>query len=198
MEHSRLTDNFIGVFEDALSPQHCDTLIKDYKRFEEAGVVWKGAFKDGFVTDQRTSYPCQSALTSLLPENKRTFLWDTIANCCEQYMLRYPEALPDPIDRCRMMVEDIMIQKTDPGGGFHVWHYEAMNLDTTGRFLTWILYLNDIEEGGETEFLYQRARISPKAGTMVVWPTGFTHTHRGNPPLEETKYIITGWHRWLR
>ena len=56
-----------------------------------------------------------------------------------------------------------------------------------------MLYLNDIDEGGETEFLYQHKRVPPKAGTIVIWPTGFSHTHRGNPPLSNTKYIVTGW-----
>ena len=56
-----------------------------------------------------------------------------------------------------------------------------------------MIYLNDVEEGGETEFLYQSIRVAPKAGTLLIWPAGFTHTHRGNPPLSGDKYIATGW-----
>jgi len=26
-----------------------------------------------------------------------------------------------------------------------------------------------------------------------VWPAGFTHVHRGNPPLKNKKYVISGW-----
>jgi hypothetical protein len=53
--------------------------------------------------------------------------------------------------------------------------------------------LNTVKEGGETEFLYYKKRINPIEGRLVIWPAGFTHTHRGNPPLSNDKYIITGW-----
>jgi hypothetical protein len=56
-----------------------------------------------------------------------------------------------------------------------------------------MVYLNDIVEGGETEFLHQRKRIKPKKGTVLLFPPYFTHTHRGNPPLSNEKYAITGW-----
>ena len=52
---------------------------------------------------------------------------------------------------------------------------------------------HDVEEGGELEFLYQSLRVKPKRGDLVVWPAGFTHLHRGNPPLKGEKYIIKGW-----
>ena len=56
-----------------------------------------------------------------------------------------------------------------------------------------MLYLNDVKEGGETEFLYQHKRYQPKEGTLLIFPAGFTHTHRGNPPISNDKYIVTGW-----
>lgn len=87
----------------------------------------------------------------------------------------------------------IKIQKTIPMGGYHVWHCENASLESKGRAVAWMLYLNDVTEGGETEFLYQSKRIKPKAGRLVIWPAGWTHTHRGNPPLEGEKYVITGW-----
>ena len=74
-----------------------------------------------------------------------------------------------------------------------MWHYETDCVKCEKRFLTYMVYLNDIKEGGETEFLYQRTRLKPKKGTIVLFPTYYTHTHRGNPPLKGTKYAITGW-----
>lgn len=87
----------------------------------------------------------------------------------------------------------VKVQKTIPSGGYHIWHCENSDIINRGRAIAWMLYLNDIDEGGETEFLYLSKRIKPKAGRLIIWPAGWTHTHRGNPPLESEKYIITGW-----
>ena len=55
------------------------------------------------------------------------------------------------------------------------------------------LYLNTINEGGETEFLYVNKRIPAVEGRLVIFPTGYAHTHRGNPPIGQEKYILTSW-----
>ena len=57
-----------------------------------------------------------------------------------------------------------------------------------------MIYLNDVEEGGETEFLYQKMRIKPTKNTCLLWPGSFTHLHRGLPPLSGSKFILTGWY----
>jgi hypothetical protein len=88
------------------------------------------------------------------------------------------------------------MQRTDPGGGYHVWHGEQGNGEHADRVLVYMLYLNTltVEEAGETEFLYQQRRISPQENTMVLWPAAFTHAHRGNTVFgERSKYIVTGW-----
>jgi len=198
MEQTTELDDFISIYENVISPDLCVELINDYQIFRNNNITWTGSFTEGNVSDTRTAYPSSSLAASLFEANKRKFVFEAINNHCVDYMKKYAEALPYPTERTRMMVEDAMLQETHPSGGFHVWHYEAMDLASSGRCLTWILYLNDIKDGGETEFLYQRKRLSPTRGTLVIWPTGFTHTHRGNPPLKETKYVLTGWHRWIR
>ena len=55
------------------------------------------------------------------------------------------------------------------------------------------LYLNDEFDGGETEFLYQNKREKASAGDVIIFPCSFTHTHRGNPPIGGTKYLVTSW-----
>ena len=84
------------------------------------------------------------------------------------------------------------IQKTLPTEGYHVWHVEQ-SLKYNKRAMAFTIYLNDVEEGGETEFLYQSIRVKPKTGRIVIWPAGFPFVHRGNSPISNEKYLITSW-----
>ena len=59
------------------------------------------------------------------------------------------------------------------------------------------VYLNDVEEGGETEFLVQSKRVAPKKGRVVIFPTTYTHYHSGNPPLSGDKYILNMWAQYV-
>ena len=58
-------------------------------------------------------------------------------------------------------------------------------------------YLNDVTDGGETQWLYQEKQIQPKKGLTVLWPTDFTHTHRGVVSPTQSKTIATGWYNYL-
>lgn len=84
-------------------------------------------------------------------------------------------------------------------GGYHHWHSEVCpspqdpQCESMHRVLLWMYYLNDVEEGGETEFFYQQKKIAPRQGTFVVAPTHFTHTHKGHVPRSGDKYILTSW-----
>ncbi len=82
-------------------------------------------------------------------------------------------------------------------GGYPYWHCELYPRDAGGetlhRHLLWTLYLNDGFAAGETEFLFQQRKVVPKAGTLLIAPTAFTHTHRGNRPEGGDKVIATSW-----
>ena len=85
-----------------------------------------------------------------------------------------------------------------PEGGFYDWHVDNdvnMQHEPPVRkiSMTCLLSPENEFEGGETEFLYQKCRFKPEKNTLLVWPSQFTHVHRGNPPLSNDKYIITGW-----
>lgn len=92
----------------------------------------------------------------------------------------------------------INLQRYTAGqGGYPYWHCELYPKDasaeTLHRTLLWTLYLNDGFAAGETEFLYQQRKIVPQAGALLIAPTAFTHTHRGNTPQSGDKYIATSW-----
>jgi hypothetical protein len=82
-------------------------------------------------------------------------------------------------------------------GGYPYWHCEQSPADANAemmhRALLWTIYLNDGFDEGETEFLYQQRKIAPSTGALLIAPTAFTHTHRGNRPLRREKYIATSW-----
>lgn len=82
-------------------------------------------------------------------------------------------------------------------GGYPYWHCELYPRDAAGetlhRHLLWTLYLNDGFAEGETEFLFQQRKIAPRAGSLLIAPTAFTHTHRGNRPRDGDKFIATSW-----
>ena len=92
----------------------------------------------------------------------------------------------------------INLQKYVAGqGGYPYWHCEQYprrdNGEALHRAVLWTIYLNDGFDAGETEFLYQQRKIAPRTGSLLIAPTGFTHTHRGNRPERGDKYIATSW-----
>lgn len=93
---------------------------------------------------------------------------------------------------------NIQAQKYQVGeGGYPYWHSEVYpqigHNEALHRVLLFMFYLNDVEQGGETEFYYQKRKLKPKKGDMVIAPAYFTHTHRGCIPKSNDKYILTSW-----
>ena len=61
------------------------------------------------------------------------------------------------------------------------------------RTLVWMTYLNDVEDGGETEFPMFGLKVRPQRGKTLFWPAEWTHAHLGAIVKKGNKYIITGW-----
>ena len=92
--------------------------------------------------------------------------------------------------------EAFNIQHYAPNEGFLGWHCERSQTQTNQRALVFMTYLNDVTDGGETEYYFQKLKVKPVKGKMVVWPTDFTHLHRGITSPTQEKYIATGWYNF--
>lgn len=111
----------------------------------------------------------------------------------EIYKLKYKYC--DELQGRWNIVENWNIQRYKPGEGFYKFHTERTGIDDSrDRHLVFMTYLNDVTDGGETEFYHQDLKIKPKKGLTIIWPAGFTHVHRGITSNTETKYIATGWY----
>ena len=92
--------------------------------------------------------------------------------------------------------EAFNIQHYAPNEGFLGWHCERSQTQTNQRALVFMTYLNDVTDGGETEYYFQKLKVKPVKGKMVLWPTDFTHLHRGITSPTQEKYIATGWYNF--
>ena len=88
------------------------------------------------------------------------------------------------------------LQRYYPNQGYHAWHCETTDMPTASRHLTYMTYLNDVNDKGETAFYYQDIKIKPEKGLTVIWGTDWTFTHRGIASPTETKYIATGHYHY--
>lgn len=187
--------DFIGVFHNVASKEECNKIIEHFENVDELKLtVSRKEFEEiNSTLKDNKIYPMINEGDSLLMRINQNILKGFIENLntvYEIYKKKYD--VMDSLD-IHKLNPDVKIQKTVPGQGYHVWHCENAGIATSRRALLCMMYLNDVEEGGETEFLYQSLRVKPKAGTIVICPAYFTHTHRGNPPLKEAKYMINGW-----
>ena len=190
----KITDDFIGIFDGVFPLEYCQVWIKHFDKVDAAGMSYsrvQGMERPSHINkDQAIDFPNCSLYANdelrIECEGFNNGFWQV---CYPLYTEKY--SILQNADSHKIYT--IKVQKTSPGGGYHIWHCEDSARVMRNRLLVFTLYLNDIDDGGETEFLYLSKRVQPKTGRMVIWPAGFTHTHRGNPPLKGDKYIITGW-----
>tara|TARA_B100000809_G_C14897330_1_gene444942 strand:- start:46 stop:645 length:600 start_codon:yes stop_codon:yes gene_type:complete len=192
-------DNFIGIFDNAVTDTDCDSLIDFFEQMKTIGNPECIGKPVGFSPNMRNNsmyfFMNENDPVIISQHQKQLYPFtDAIRKCYELYTEKYFTI--EDLGR-RVLNNDIKIQKTVPGEGYHIWHCEVASISTGRRFLLCMLYLNDIDEGGETEFIYQHQRIDAVKGRVVICPTVFTHTHRGNPPLNTAKYMINGWMEFI-
>lgn len=187
-------DNFIGVYDGYFSDEYCRGLIKYFEWCNDNNRSYGRPDKESVKKDQSIVLNPQGVTDIVFaPENIRQFVtefnstfWDL---CYKDYSGTYSVLA----DYDRHSIFTYKIQRTDPAGGYHVWHSEDGGVCHSRRMGVYILYLNDVEQGGETEFLYLSKRIQAKTGRLVIFPPNYPWAHRGNPPLSGAKYIMTGW-----
>lgn len=188
-------NDFVGVFDGIFSENLCKTAIHEFEVRDKIDKTYNRV--QGF--DRQRHVVSDSAIDfkghAFYEDLGFKYVSDEFSNVF--WSIAYPlyrEKYSILNTYARHEIHTIKLQRTKPGEGYHVWHSEDMARHECNRVTVFILYLNDIDEGGETEFLYLNKRIKPEAGRLIIWPAGFTHTHRGNPPIgDKDKYILTGW-----
>ncbi len=194
-DSTRITDPYIWVTDNLLSVRQCNNLIKKFEdNIHEARPGITGA---GLQLHVKNSNDIVFNKSKVWARQDKQF-HKLVTGMLEGYILHLKQAGDFPyfttgeVFNClpqgyggNYTDTGYQMQKTDPGKGY-VWHHDA----ESKRVMTFIVYLNDVEEGW-TQF-YNGDQVSPKPGRGVIFPATWTYVHQGYPP-KQTKYLVTGW-----
>jgi hypothetical protein len=185
--------DYILEIDNAVSKEFCEDAIS---RFENDKRKVIGATIGG--TDENVKKSTDLPIS--MPSIRRDWqdVVDETGKCVSDGLMKYQEYMEaEGLDRYFAAGKTVnnatigfpQIQKTEKDG-FYIWHHDGF----LNRILTYILYLNDVEEGvgGTTEFL-NRGHIQPKAGKLVIFPANLTYIHRGTKLKEGVKYLLTNF-----
>jgi hypothetical protein len=168
----------------------CDDIVEYHKLAPDKHAGRTGR---GVVPESKKSTDCDLAVNYELLERYLA----SLQLVCNTYMEKYPycnKYAPWGI------TESVPIQHYKPTEGYYVWHSERTHVNTptiAARHLVFMTYLNDVTDGGQTEFYHQQLKVQPEKGLTLIWPADWTFTHRGITSPTQDKYIVTGWFNYM-
>ncbi len=182
--------NKLYSFENFLTEDECDTLIEyiDKNKVKSRTVNQNG---EDEYSHYRTSSTCY------INESNLSFVKNLDEKICNASNEKY--YLGENIQGQHYSVGQEFKEHTDY---FQGKGYEANCGEQGNRTTTFMIYLNDVEEGGATFFPRLNKRFYPKKGMALMWKNLDIYgepdedlRHTGEPILKGNKYIITKWFR---
>jgi hypothetical protein len=196
-----MNDPYIYTQENAIPKQLCEEIINYFegnKQDHNFGSTIGGVVKDVKDTTDISISMINNDQSVEINKLKKLIL-DELDYHISEYYKNINNLYKNEIDRIqkpKLGTEGFLIQKYEKGVGKYIYHNDGLTSNYANglliRELTFIFYLNDVNIGGETEFM-NTYKIRPRSGKILLFPSIWTYHHRGNVPISESKYIITGW-----
>ena len=171
----------------------CDDLVKYFD--ENPDRHYKGrVYGIGDNTQYNTDFKASTQITFYINQDEEDakIMSEYIMNlnlCIREYEYKYERV---KLLATYSITEGIQIQKYEPSEGYKAWHCERYGIAQQTRCFAFMTYLNDVSDGG-TEFMYQKLTSPAVKGLTLIWPSDWTHTHKGQISHTHKKYIATGW-----
>ena len=187
---SNKSPNFIGSW-NIENDKLCNEIIKffeDHKSMQRVGITALGYDPKHKKTTDMTITP------SNLKDQKFSLFnsyFSLLKDCFLDYRNQYPFLKHEFFNRTH--IGNFNVQKYNPGDHFSHLHSERVSLDSLHRLFAWMTYLNNVDDGGTTNFEYYDIKVKPEIGKTLIWPSEWTHAHTGSILKSGTKYIITCW-----
>ena len=192
-------NDFVFIKDNAFSDEFCDNLVKDFESYDKNNQTIEGQSDRGIDYNTKKSKDLNIFGHSELHNKYTVQVAETFNKYLSgEYLTNLPHndkfAANTELFYGDTYYEWLNIQKYEKlSGHYNAWHIETGNFDLSKRLFVFLLYLNDVEKGGQTEILYSGQKIQPKKGRLVIWPSTFPYVHKGHIPLSDDKYILTTW-----
>ena len=201
--------NIIKVFPKAFPTDLCNKLIKLFDN-NKTRTFDSGMAKIAHDPDHLQHNP---TFTNDLHYNKKirnskelilgwddphtNLLMEEITKNLDPLIVKYMKSHPQIVKELTNSYWEVgHILKYNPKEGLYDFHEDNDGEAISERVISIIVYLNDVEEGGETEFWYMNTPpVKPKKGNVLLFPSGWMHRHKGNIPISNSKYILVIWFR---
>lgn len=179
--------NFINVYPDIVSPTECRTIIDRFESDERVAPS-RGQYSENPVNRSGSMLPIGELpdWQDIVQDLNRK-IEDLVHHYARVYVAFQRVLLSDA---CAL--SPLLMERIEPGQGFG-WHFDGSLPEVESRVLAILLYLADIDAGGETQLAYQMAAIKPAAGSVALFPPYWTHLHRGDTPQAGLKYNVTSY-----
>jgi len=187
--HNNQNPNFIGNW-DIENDELCNQMIEFFEKNPDRQV--KGQTAGGVNEKVKKCTDITIRPEDLADKKFQIFntYFENLFQCFNDYKEQY-DFLKTFVKK--LHIGPFNIQKYYPGDHFNKIHAERTDMSTIHRIFAWMTYLNDVEDGGTTDFDYYKIKVKPKTGKTLIWPAEWTHAHKGSVLNGGEKYIITGW-----
>ena len=172
------------IMRGKISTDVCDAMVADYKNRSTLHKTTHSSRGYRYLSNEDMNIDVMSAYELSL----------------EQLIMDYIHLFPHSQETITnwSLVNQYNIQHYAPGHHYSTWHCENNGQPHfKKRHLAFMTYLNDVEDGGGTEFLHQNTEFKAKKGVTLIWPAYFTHIHRGILSATQDKYVTTGWFEFV-
>jgi hypothetical protein len=176
--------DLIHVHDNSLEPNVCDFLISLFEQSSDKHERYDNDGKPNFTQFNLTE---NRNLTEEVNQVHNHIIKKIFEHRDNYYEFVDKRVFPE-----EHALEQFRIKKYNPGGSdWFDTHVDVTNHESARRFLSFMWYLNDVESGGNTVF--DDVIITPKKGTLVMFPPLWMYPHRGEPPLSGPKYIMSAY-----
>ena len=189
LDECKVCPNFIGswLIQDT---DICDFIIDYFEK--NKSKQFKGTTLNGYDKDTKDSTDIVIRPKEILGEDNKIFrdYFQYLFKCQKDYIDQWPFLMNLGF---KYQIGSFNLQKYTPGQHFRKIHTERSSLDSLHRVFAFMTYLNDVNDGGTTDFDHYGIKIKPENNKTLIWPAEWTHAHTGSVLKSGTKYIITGW-----
>ena len=190
-EHLTFKD-LIWMNPKAISTAQCASCIEWFWNNEDLHQQGQTYGGDNSITDAKLHVDLDKKNTIQAYPSPDDPISDFMTKVMTDGGKEYSKTLPTPQGQ-PMSFSDYSVRIYYKNQGKFLEHVDQCAGPNATRVFGIILYLNTVDEGGETDFKDYKLKVKAEAGKLIIFPCNYLFRHEGTIPLSEDKYIITSF-----